>query len=118
MSDTGQGFTFEGNGTLERIDTFTSKAGKDILTLVVRVGGQYPQLIPFKVFGRLVEDAAEWKPGSELRITGRLGGRDWNGKVYGDNVANSIKVLGFGSAKEPQPSPSSESSEEDMGLPF
>lgn len=86
-------FTFQGQGTLKRIDTFVSKAGKSILTLVFETGGQYPQLIPIKVFGRLAEEAAAWQPGSVLAVTGRLGGRDWNGKVYGDNVAISVQVL-------------------------
>ena len=57
-------FTFQGQGTLKRIDTFVSKAGKSILTLIFEVQGQYPQLIPIKVFGRLAEQAAGWKPGS------------------------------------------------------
>jgi hypothetical protein len=87
-------FTFQGQGTLKRIDTFVSKAGKPILTLVFETEGQYPQLIPIKVFGRLAEQASEWKPGMVLAVTGRLGGRDWNGKVYGDNVANTIEVVG------------------------
>jgi single-stranded DNA-binding protein len=86
-------FTFQGRGTLKRVDTFVSKAGKSILTLVFETQGQYPQLVPIKVFGRLAEQAANWKPGSVLAVSGRLGGRDWNGKVYGDNVANSIEVV-------------------------
>jgi single-stranded DNA-binding protein len=92
-------FTFEGTGKLNRIDTYTSKAGKTILTLIVETDGQYPQLIPFKVFGRLAETAT-WKPGAALRIEGRLGGREWNNKVYGDNVANVVEVVE--AAKEPQ----------------
>ncbi len=87
-------FTFQGQGTLKRIDTFVSKAGKSILTLVFETEGQYPQLIPIKVFGRLAEQASAWKTGSVLAVSGRLGGRDWNGKVYGDNVATSIEVVG------------------------
>ena len=90
-------FTFQGQGTLKRVDTFVSKAGKSILTLVFETGGQYPQLIPIKVFGRLAEQAAAWKPGSVLAVNGRLGGRDWNGKVYGDNVAISVEVIEAGS---------------------
>jgi single-stranded DNA-binding protein len=97
-------FTFQGQGTLKRIDTFVSKAGKSILTLVFETQGQYPQMVPIKVFGRLAEQAASWKPGSILAVSGRLGGRDWNGKVYGDNVANSIEVI-------------SASDERDMGGP-
>jgi hypothetical protein len=86
-------FNFQGRGTLKRVDTFVSKAGKSILTLIFETQGQYPQLVPIKVFGRLAEQAASWKPGSILAVSGRLGGRDWNGKVYGDNVANSIEVV-------------------------
>jgi single-stranded DNA-binding protein len=87
-------FTFQGQGTLLRVDTFVSRAGKPILTLIFETKGQYPQLIPIKVFGRLAEQAAAWKPGSVLAVSGRLGGRDWQGKVYGDIVANSVEVVG------------------------
>lgn len=96
-------FTFQGQGTLKRIDTFVSKAGKSILTLIFETEGQYPQLIPIKVFGRLAEQAPSWKPGSVLAVTGRLGGRDWNGKVYGDNVAINIEVVGSGDDKDAPP---------------
>jgi single-stranded DNA-binding protein len=91
------GFEFSGRGKLQRIDTFVSKAGKDILTLVIETQGQYPQLVPIKVFGRMAEMASGWQPGCLLEITGRLGGRDWNGKVYGDNVASTIEVVSQGS---------------------
>jgi single-stranded DNA-binding protein len=93
-------FTFNGQGTLLRVDTFISKAGKPILTLIFETKGQYPQLIPIKVFGRLAEQAAAWKPGSTLAVSGRLGGRDWQGKVYGDMIANSVEVVGA-AADEP-----------------
>jgi single-stranded DNA-binding protein len=96
-------FTFEGQGTLLRIDTFVSKAGKNILTLVLETKGQYPQLVPIKVFGRLAEQAAAWKPGAVLFIRGRLGGRDWQGKVYGDNVANSVDVVNTDDGAGPPP---------------
>ena len=93
-------FTFHGQGTLLRIDTFVSKAGKSILTLVFETKGQYPQLIPIKVFGRLAEQAAAWKPGAVLAVNGRLGGRDWQGKVYGDIVATNVEVVGDPAAEE------------------
>jgi single-stranded DNA-binding protein len=93
-------FTFHGQGTLKRVDTFVSKAGKSILTLVFEIQGQYPQLIPIKVFGRLAEQATSWKPGSVLSVTGRMGGRDWNGKVYGDNVATSIEIVSEAGEKD------------------
>jgi single-stranded DNA-binding protein len=93
-------FTFHGQGALLRVDTFVSKAGKPILTLIFETKGQYPQLIPIKVFGRLAEQAAAWKPGTVLAVSGRLGGRDWQGKVYGDIVANSVEVVDS-AAEEP-----------------
>src|SRR5256885_856390 len=86
-------FTFHGQGTLLRVDTFTSKAGKPVVTLIFETKGQYPQLIPIKVFGRLAEKASAWKPGALLAVNGRLGGRDWQGKVYGDIIANSVEVV-------------------------
>lgn len=94
-----EGFTFQGTGKLARIDTFTSKAGKQIITLIFEEGGQYPQLIPIKVFGRLAEFATEWKVGDVLEVEGRLGGRDWNGKVYGDTIAQSVEVVSSGSGQ-------------------
>jgi single-stranded DNA-binding protein len=96
-------FNFQGQGTLKRIDTFTSKAGKTILTLICETDGQYPQLVPIKVFGRLAEQAASWKPGMVLSVSGRLGGRDWQGKVFGDIVANSVEVVRSGSGKADLP---------------
>jgi len=52
--------------------------------------------VPIKVFGRLAEQASAWKPGSVLSVSGRLGGRDWQGKVYGDIVANTVEVVSEG----------------------
>lgn len=86
-------FTFNGKAILKRIDRFTTSKGKTILTLIFETGGQYPQMVPVKVFGRLAEQESAWKPGFLLKVDGHLGGRDWNGKVYGDIVADSITVL-------------------------
>ena len=86
-------FTFTGNSILKRIDSFTTSKGKTILTLIFETGVQYPQMVPVKVFGRLADQAAAWNPGYLLKVDGHLGGRDWNGKVYGDIVADSITVL-------------------------
>ena len=112
-SDTG-GFIFEGEGTLRRIDSFVSKSGKTILTLICETQGQYPQLVPIKVFGRLVEQASSWKPGSVLSVSGRLGGRDWQGKVYGDIVANTVEVVN----EEPARTQGSEPAAIDDNLQF
>lgn len=90
------GFEFSGQGKLTRVDTFVSKAGKNILTLIIDVPGQYPQLVPIKVFGRLADGAGDWQEGDTLSISGRLGGRDWNGKVYPDIVATMVEVVSSG----------------------
>lgn len=87
------GFTFQGSGTVNRVDTFVSKAGKEILTVVVETGGQWPQLVPIKAFGRTAEYVRNLKPGDVVSIKGNLGGRDWQGKVYGDNSASHIEVI-------------------------
>lgn len=119
------GFEFSGQGKLQRIDTFVSKAGKNILTLIIEVSGQYPQLVPVKVFGRLADRADEWQDGDTLTFTGRLGGREWNGKVFGEIVANTVDVVSSGAkqsggrqaqhreerASEPHP-------EDDQDIPF
>jgi single-stranded DNA-binding protein len=110
-------FTFQGQGTLQRIDTFVSKAGKSILTLVFEQAGQYPQFIPVKVFGRLAEQAASFKPGMVLSVSGRLGGRDWQGKVYGDIVANNVEVVGDDAADDLADSGSRSSGPPDRGAP-
>ena len=102
MSNEKTGFAFEGRGKLLRVEHFTSKAGKDIVTLIFEVAGQYPQTVPVKVFGRLAEQASEWKPGMALEVSGHLGGRDWQGKVYGDNVAEVVEVVEVVGGEEKQ----------------
>ena len=95
---TQEGFTFQGTGKLARIDRFTSKAGKQILTLIFEIGGQWPQTVPIKVFGRLADMASEWKPGDVLDVSGTLGGRDFNGRFYGDISARTVEVISKGAA--------------------
>ena len=86
---------FDLTGTLNRIDSFETKTGKTILTLILDVekDSKYPQIVPCKIFGRMVDMASDWKPGDILEVTGRLGGRDWNGRVFGDIVAESVEVV-------------------------
>lgn len=86
---------FDLTGTLNRIERFEAKSGKTMLTLILDVdkGGKYPQLVPVKIFGRTADMAGDWHPGDVLEITGRLGGRDWNGRVFGDIVAESVEVM-------------------------
>jgi hypothetical protein len=91
---------FDITAKLNRVDTFVTKTGKKLLTLVMETGGQWPQLIPIKLLGRAAERADELGVGDVLQISGRLGGRDYNGRCFGDNVANSIEVVS--KAKHPE----------------
>ena len=81
------GSSFTLRGTLRRIDSIPTKTGNDILVLIVDVDGQYPQVVPVKVFGRTCDDARNLETGARVEITGRLGGREWNGKIYPDIIA-------------------------------
>jgi single-stranded DNA-binding protein len=113
-----EGFKFDGRGKLARIDTFTTKGGKQILTLIFEQGGQYPQVIPIKVFGRLAEEASSWKPGTILEITGRLGGREWQGKCYGEAVAESVEVVGEAQRALPTTGNTASPPPEETDIPF
>jgi hypothetical protein len=108
------GFEFSGSGKLKRIDTFVSKAGKNIYTLIIEVQGQYPQLVPIKIFGRLADQSSAWHPGDVLSVTGRLGGRDWNGKVYGDIAANTVEVV----SAAPRVAAGTPTPQDDTDVPF
>lgn len=109
---------FEFQGELSRIDTFTTNKGKQILTLVFELGGQFPQTVPIKVFGRLADRANEWKKGATVNVTGKLGGRSWNDKVYPDIVAESVEVMS-GQQELPTGKPADEPApDEDPGIPF
>lgn len=85
---------FEYQGELVRVDRFVTAKNKTILTLVFETGGQWPQWIAAKCFGRICEQAADWKPGIVLKVTGRLGGREYNGKIYPENIAEAVEVVG------------------------
>jgi len=111
-------FKFDGRGKLARIDAFVTKAGKSILTLIFEQGGQYPQVIPIKVFGRLAEEASAWKPGTLLEITGRLGGREYNGKVYGEAVAETVEVVGEAQREMPKGKTADAPTPGDDDVPF
>jgi hypothetical protein len=54
-----------------------------------------------------------------LSVTGRLGGRDWNGKVYGDSVATNIEIVsGAGDKDEGVPSGHDAPPPSDDDVPF
>ena len=100
------GFEFSGSGRLDRIDTFTTKNGKEIITLVLQVEGAYPKLVPIKFWGRTAEAASALTVGDVVEVTGHLGGREWNGKVYADIEGETFEVVVAASGGEQQEMPS------------
>lgn len=92
MSD--EGFKFEGTGTFERVETTATKAGKDMHAMIVSfTDGKYPQIASFKLWGRTIEEAKQIAPGSTIKVSGYIGGRDWNGRIYNDVKAARIEVI-------------------------
>jgi hypothetical protein len=106
MSNTNK---FEITGKVDRVITTTGKTGREFYSLVLAVGDQ---LVPIKLW----DDTAEWKTatkGTELHVTGKLGGRAWQDKVFGDSIAETIEVAG---GKQGEKQPESPADSED--LPF
>ena len=96
--------TFEIEGKFNRIDVRESK-GREYKTLILDVeGGTYPQVVPLRLWGRTNEESASWRPGDVLLVKGKLGGRSWNDKVFGDNSADSVTVIS-GQREEPKGNP-------------
>jgi hypothetical protein len=111
---------FDLEGTLNRIEKFETKAGKTMLTLIVDVDKQskYPKIVPVKIFGRTADAAGELRSGDILSITGRLGGRDWNGRVFGDIVAESIEVIAAGKGDAPKGNDELPPDDDGSNVPF
>ena len=86
-------FKFSGQGTLVSVESFDTKKGGKIYTLVLETDDKYAQFVPVKLLGRIAERIAEFGNGDLLAITGTLGGRQWNGKYYGDIVADTVEIL-------------------------
>jgi hypothetical protein len=116
------GFSFEGQGVLERIDTYTASSGKEILTLFVHVAGRYPKTIPCKMFGKSA-DKLGVITGMHIKIEGYLGGNEWKGKMYPEVIATHVyPVDAAGGAPAQQPLPTGKDEppppSDDDSIPF
>lgn len=92
-------FKFKGQGTLISVESFDTKKGGKIYTLVLEADDKFARFVPVKLFGRIAERIAEFNNGDVIAITGKLGGREWNGKYYGDIVADTAEVVSRPDAK-------------------
>jgi single-stranded DNA-binding protein len=109
---------FKIEGKFLRIDVRETK-GKEYKTLILDVeGGSYPQVVPIRLWGRTVEESKQWRPGDVLLVKGKLGGRDWAGKVYGDNSADSVQVVGEAQRALPTTGNTASPPPEETDIPF
>lgn len=108
---------FQIQGKLRNIDTFVTKNDKTILTLVLEVPGYGGRVDPvaYKVLGRLVPIAQGLPVGGMVEITGKMGGRESNGRVFSELVAESVEVLG--GQHKTEKAPSADDSD-DSSIPF
>lgn len=86
------GFAFEGRGRVEHVEVYAGKGDKEIVTLILGTDGKYPQHVPVKCFGRLGQQVKGARKGDLVHVDGHLGGREWNGKFYGDIVAETVSL--------------------------
>jgi len=110
--------TFEIEGKFQRIDVREAK-GREYKTLILDVeGGNYPQVVPFRLWGRTNEESASWRPGDVLLVKGKLGGRSWNDKVYGENSADSVEVVSKAPAQTELPTGNAPVDDDGSETPF
>jgi hypothetical protein len=84
---------FEVVGEIASFEVFVTKGGKEIVTMVLEVPGKWPQYVPVKLFGGL---ASKWQgegKGHIVKVAGKLGGREWKGKYFGENVAMNVTMV-------------------------
>jgi single-stranded DNA-binding protein len=88
-ADTTNAWTFA--GTVDRIEhRKTAKSGKEFHNLsITQPDGQYQRLCVCTVWGRLADGVAE---GAEVHATGRIDGREYQGKHYAGLTASAVQV--------------------------
>jgi single-stranded DNA-binding protein len=108
---------FKIEGKFLRIDVRETK-GKEYKTLILDVeDGNRPQVVPIRLWGRTVDESREWRPGDVLLVKGKLGGRSWQDKVFGDNSAETVEVVGE-AQREPKEPDGNGAPENLSDLPF
>lgn len=99
------GFNFTGSGKLVGVESFQTKAGGVIYTLIVETNDKYAPFTPIKLLGRLSGRIDEFRVGAQLRITGTVGGRKNNAKTWPDICAQTVDVLDAAPAQHKEREP-------------
>lgn len=87
--------TFTLEGKVLRVETFVTKAGKSIQTVVIEIpDDKFPSQCGVKFWGRTAEKAATLAPGTTVNITGKLGGREWQGRTFSEVIGQAFEVIG------------------------
>jgi hypothetical protein len=77
-------------GTVDRIEQRTTKGGKGFVNLSIsQQDGQYRRLCVCTFWGRLADGVEE---GAEVHATGRIDGREYQGKHYAGLTASAVQV--------------------------
>ena len=100
MSDA-KDFTFTGRATVHKVEKKQTKSGSNVVTLVVAFEGRRPELIPVTCFSRLADAVSGYEYGTPVVVSCRVGGHEYNGKVYADIVAENVEATGDAPAKAP-----------------
>lgn len=79
-------------GRISNIERKATKAGKTFTVARVEFDAisKFPKTVEVKLFGKA--ERSDFEVGDLVEITGTLGGREWNGRVFNDIVANQIAV--------------------------
>lgn len=104
---------FKITGELVRVEQFTAKSGKSYPTAIIAIpDDKFPQSAAIKLFGKA--SALSAPPGSIVRITGVLGGREWNGKVYTEAKGLSVELVKEAERQAELPT----AVDDDLSVPF
>jgi hypothetical protein len=83
----------KGTGTFDRLLITATKKGKEMVSAVVKfIDGKYDQVVPLRVFGQTESIARGLNQGDVIEFDVRIGGREWQDKVFCDVTALSIVV--------------------------
>lgn len=99
--------SFKLSGAVTDLRVEQTKTGKTVVKL--SVGVDPPAFmknasivnVPVTVFGRSAEQAKDLKVGQSVIVNGRLGGHEYNGRVYPDIIGDSFTVVDGGTVSAP-----------------
>lgn len=116
---------FEETGIVRAVLHDQTKSGKSITTVVIERAapswmaerGTETERIPFKAFAKAANEATALQEGDEVVVKFRTSGREWQGKWFGEMVAEKFVKTGKTFSGRPSQPPQDEP-QEAGDLPF